>query len=193
VSAHTGTAPKSSSSTLDSDPRCRSFRATPGNRAGDRYDANNATGSPSTSASRSSSVAARSPERERDRAWRAHFPLSQQTHLDLEAALPHVRGERREDRHVVDEGRLAEERPLPPRAVEDALVDEIEDRLADRSERHAELGRQITLGWKRLAAADLTPLDHLDEEMAKLVVQRHRRIAVQSRQPAGCDSHRAKL
>jgi len=74
---------------------------------------------------------------------------------------------------VLNERRLAHERPLAAHAVQDALLDEVEDRLPDGRERDAELGCEVPFGLERVACPDLALLDPRGEELPQLVVQRH--------------------
>ena len=94
---------------------------------------------------------------------------------------------------MLHERRLVQKRAFPSHAEEEALLDEIEDGLSNRSDRDPEACREVALGRQSLARADLTPLDHLDQHVPELVVQRDRRVAHQGSRSSGCSRHAATL
>src|SRR5947208_512207 len=122
--------------------------------------------------------------RDRSRGLRPCLDEDQDVHVRATGA--EALAERAEDRDALGPWRLAQERPASGTPVEDALLDQIEDRLADRREGHAVAIGQLLLRRERSAGDDLSPLDHLDQQGPDLEVERNGEAAVDL--PARTDS-----
>jgi hypothetical protein len=94
---------------------------------------------------------------------------------------------------MLDSRLLAQERAFSTHAVQHSFLDQTEDRLSDRRERDPELGGKIALGRKRPASAEFASLDHPDQKMPHLKVQRHWRVTQHDRRRPGGNSHLATV